>query len=102
MKIFSKEELNSYEMSFTYDDISLVPCEVSRIKSRKEVKTVTTFLDKKMSLPVCRARMDSVTGINMAEAFDDIGCIGIINRFDSSLEEVYKNKEHKISSVSIA
>ena len=102
MKIFSKETLNNHELSLTYDDISLVPCEVSRIKSRKEANTETEFLGHQMLLPVLSSPMDSVTGIQMAESLHDLGCIGIINRFDSSLDQVYNSEEHKISAVSIS
>lgn len=102
MKIFSKEKLNSYDLSLTYDDISLVPCDISEIKSRKDVNTVTNFLEKKMLIPILSSPMDSVTGVEMAETLHDLGCIGIINRFDSSLGQVYQNEEHKISAVSIS
>lgn len=102
MKIFSKETLNNHELSLTYDDISLVPCEVSRIKSRKEANTEAEFLGHQMLLPVLSSPMDSVTGIQMAESLHDLGCIGIINRFDSSLDQVYNSEEHKISAVSIS
>lgn len=102
MKIFSKEELNKYELSLTYDDISLVPCDVSRIKSRKEATTETHFLGRKLSIPIVSSPMDSVTGIVMAEALNDMGCLGIINRFDSSLEKVYTNENHKISAISVS
>jgi IMP dehydrogenase len=102
MKLFSKNELNNHELSLTYDDISLVPVDVSRIKSRKEASTETKFLGSKMSVPILSSPMDSVTGVDMAEALDDMGCIGIINRFDSSLEQVYTNESHKISAVSIS
>ena len=102
MKIFSKETLNDHELSLTYDDISLVPCEVSRIKSRKEANTETEFIGNKLLLPVLSSPMDSVTGIQMAESLHDLGCIGIINRFDSSLDKVYSSEEHKITAVSIS
>lgn len=102
MKIFRKEDLKDYDLSLTYDDISLVPQEISRIKSRKEAITSGEFLGKKILLPVVSSPMDSVTGILMAETLDDLGCIGVINRFDSSLNEIYTNGEHKISAVSIS
>jgi IMP dehydrogenase len=102
MKIYSKEDLSNHELSLTYDDISLVPCQVSRIKSRKEVITESRFLGYKLSVPVLSSPMDSVTGVVMAEALNDMGCIGIINRFDSSLDQVYTNANHKISAVSIS
>jgi len=102
MKIYSKETLNNHDLSLTYDDISLVPCEVSRIESRKEAKTDTLFLDKKMAVPVLASPMDSVTGVEMANALHDMGCIGIINRFNSSLDQVFSNENQKITAVSIS
>lgn len=102
MRIFKKEDLNNHDLSLTYDDISLVPCDVSRIKSRKEANTNGVFLDRNILLPIVSSPMDSVTGLLMAETLNDLGCIGIINRFDSSLKEVYAKSEHKISAVSIS
>ncbi|MBI1933566.1 MAG: guanosine monophosphate reductase [Ignavibacteriales bacterium] len=102
MKIFSKKDLNDYDLSLTYDDISLVPCEISRIKSRTEAITKTEFLGKKLLLPVLASPMDSVTGLTMAQALDKMGCMGIVNRFDSSLEEIVKINAEGISAVSIS
>jgi hypothetical protein len=39
MKIYSKNELNEFNQSLTYNDISLIPTEVSSIKSRTEAAT---------------------------------------------------------------
>jgi IMP dehydrogenase len=103
MKVYSKSELNEFLQSLTYDDISLIPTEVSRIKSRTEAKTDTNFLGLKLKLPVLSSPMDTVTGIEMAEALSRLGCLGILNRFDSSLEEVLnKNNRMNIKSVSIS
>ncbi len=102
MKIFSKKDLNNYDLSLTYDDISLVPCEISRIKSRTEAITHTQFLGRKLLLPVLASPMDSVTGIAMAQTLDKMGCMGIVNRFDSSLEEIVKINAEGISAVSIS
>ncbi|MCB0752489.1 MAG: guanosine monophosphate reductase [Ignavibacteriae bacterium] len=102
MKLFTKRELNNYDLSLTYDDLSLVPSEVSRIKSRTEAKTNTEFLGKKLLLPVLASPMDSVTGLNMAESLEKMGCIGIVNRFDSSLDGVFKTNGNGISAVSIS
>ena len=87
MKIYSKKELNEYQQSLTYDDISLVPTEVSRIKSRTESNTKNNFLGLDLALPVVSSPMDTVTGIDMAKALTELGCIGILNRFDTSLDK---------------
>jgi IMP dehydrogenase len=47
--------------------------------------------------------MDSVTGIEMAKALTSSGSLGIINRFDSSLDSVINSKNGRgIKAVSIA
>lgn len=103
MKIYSKEELNNYSMSLTYDDISLVPTEISALKSRVEANTKTTFLGREMLLPVLSSPMDTVTGINMAKELDSLGCIGVLNRFDSSLDDLLHDEQtaNQIKAVSI-
>lgn len=44
MKVYTKLELNEFNQSLTYDDISLIPTQVSRIKSRNEASTNCSFL----------------------------------------------------------
>lgn len=102
MKIYSKAELNEFQHSLTYDDISLIPTEISRIKTRTETKTDTEFLGLKLKLPIVSSPMDSVTGIEMAETLWNLGCLGILNRFDSSLNEIIeKKKKTNVKAVSI-
>jgi len=103
MKVYSKTELNSFSQSLTYDDISLIPTQVSRIKSRNEASTNCSFLGIKLNLPVISSPMDSVTGIAMAKELSKLGSLGILNRFDSSLDSVLNSKNGKgIKAVSIA
>ena len=103
MKVYSKTELNAFNQSLTYDDISLIPTQVSRIKSRTEASTNCTFLGLKLKVPVISSPMDSVTGIEMAKELFNAGSLGIVNRFDSSLDAVLNAKNGKgIKAVSIA
>jgi IMP dehydrogenase len=104
MKVYTKKALNDFHQSLTYDDISLIPTEVSRIKSRNEAGTKCSFLGLDLALPVSSSPMDTVTGFDMAKAMTDLGCIGILNRFDSSLKEILNNNgdSRKIRSVAIA
>ncbi|MFC2083863.1 guanosine monophosphate reductase [Bacteroidota bacterium] len=104
MKIYSKLELNSYDLSLTYDDISLIPTEVSNIKSRTKADTSTSLFDIPLSLPIVSSPMDSITGIEMAKELKKLGCLGIVNRFDSSLQELQSNPEElsEIEALSIA
>ena len=104
MKLYNKLSLNEYHQSLTYDDISLIPTEISRMKSRKEVDTSSNFLGIKLAVPIVSSPMESVTGIDMAKELYKLGCLGIVNRFDSSLDELLKNKNgtRKIIAISIA
>jgi IMP dehydrogenase len=104
MKVYTKKELNDYFLSLTYDDISLIPTEVSQIKSRTETSTSCSFLGLNLSLPIISSPMDSVTGIEMAKTLSSLGCLGILNRFDSSLNEVLngESNDNSIKIVSVA
>lgn len=103
MKVYTKVELNEFNQSLTYDDISLIPTQISRIKSRSEASTNCTLLGLKLNVPVISSPMDSVTGIEMAKELSNLGSLGIVNRFDSSLDSVLNSKNGKgIKAVSIA
>jgi len=104
MKLYNKKDINEYFQSLTYDDISLVPTEVSRIKSRREADTSAEFLGEKLTLPVISSPMESVTGIEMAKELTKLGCLGILNRFDSSLKRILEDDSNgnEIKAVSIA
>lgn len=104
MKVYSKETLNDFNQSLTYDDISLIPTEISRIKSRNEASTICNFLGLDLAVPVTSSPMDTVTGIEMEKSLTDLGCLGILNRFDSSLKEVLNGNgdTKKIRGVSVA
>ena len=104
MKIYSKHDLNNYDLSLTYDDISLIPTQVSKVKTRSEVNIKFSFLDMDLSVPVIASPMDTVTGTEMAKELTNLGCIGILNRFNSSLKELFTNEKslEGINAVSIS
>jgi len=104
MKIYDKKELNEYYQSLTYDDISLVPTEISGVKSRKETETSTEFLREKLLQPIISSPMESVTGLDMAKELTNLGCLGILNRFDSSLKKILEDDSNgrEIKAVSVA
>lgn len=104
MKVYSKKEMNDYFLSLTYDDISLIPTEVSQIKSRTQSTTSCSLFGLNLTLPIISSPMDSVTGIEMAKTLSALGCLGILNRFDSSLNDIISKKENNnaIKIVSVA
>ncbi|MBN1639453.1 MAG: IMP dehydrogenase, partial [Ignavibacteriales bacterium] len=93
MKVYTKEQLSQYDLSLTYDDISLIPTEISDVISRRDIFTKTNFLGLELGLPVISSPMDTVTGIKMALELDKLGCLGIVNRFDLSINELINNTD---------
>jgi len=89
MKIYSKEELNNHFLSLTYDDLSLIPTVVSQVKTRTEVNIKLNFMGVDLSVPVVSSPMDSVTGIAMAKELNSLGSLGVVNRFGSTLNELF-------------
>ena len=104
MKIYTRKDLNEYNYSLTYDDISLIPTKVSRIKSRTEALTSSDFLNLKLNVPVISSPMDTVSGLEMTKELSRLGCLGILNRFDSSLDELLNGKKENglVKAVSVA
>ncbi len=104
MKIYTKKDLNNYNLSLTYDDISLIPTEISRVKSRSEVNIKSNFLGIDLGVPVISSPMDTVSGIEMVRELKQSGSIGIVNRFDSSLKELFysENSSEGIDAVSVS
>jgi len=104
MKIYNKKELNEYHQSLTYDDISLIPAQISRIRSRTEAATDCNFLGLDLAVPVISSPMDTVTGLEMVRELSRLGCLGILNRFDSQYDDVIKNhiSNGEIRAVSVA
>ncbi|MDP1994147.1 MAG: guanosine monophosphate reductase, partial [Ignavibacteria bacterium] len=70
---------------------------------RNEPITACDFLEAKLSLPILSSPMDTVTGLDMATELTNSGCLGILNRFDSSLSNVLTSEAgtENIRSVSI-
>ncbi len=103
MKVYTKQELNNYFLSLTYDDISLIPTQISHVKSRADINTKSMFLNMELTIPIISSPMDTVTGIEMAKELSNLGCLGIVNRFDSSLNEIFQNERvvEGIKAVSI-
>ncbi len=104
MKIYSKAELNSYNYSLTYDDISLIPTKISEIKTRSDIKLESDFYGIKLNIPVISSPMDTVTGIEMCKELNTLGALGILNRFDSSLDDLLRDggENHSVKAAAIA
>ena len=67
----------------TYDKVTLVPREVSFIKTRREINTTSFAFGLKLSLPLVASPMLDVCDVNMAEVLCDLNGLGIIHKFQS-------------------
>lgn len=83
------------EYSLTYDDISLLPNQISDIEHRKACNTSVNFLGIKLSVPIIASPMNTVCGGKMAKALADLKCLGIIHRFNTIDEQLkeFKNND---------
>ncbi len=94
MKVYTKKELNEFFYSLTYDDISLVPTKISEIRSRSLIELKDKFLGLDLTIPIISSPMDTVTGLEMCAELSNLGALGILNRFDSSLEKILDNNNY--------
>jgi len=82
------------EYSLTYDDISLLPNQISEIEHRMDCITSVNFLGIKLSVPIIASPMNTVCGGKMAKALANLKCLGIVHRFntvDEQLKEFHNN-----------
>jgi IMP dehydrogenase len=76
------------EYSLTYDDISLLPNQISEIDHRMNCDTSINFLGIKLSVPIIASPMNTVCGGKMAKALADMKCLGIVHRFNTVDEQL--------------
>ncbi len=71
--------------SYSYDDISLVPRNLSTFRSRQEIilkfEISSGNLRKELRMPILPAPMDTICGTEMCRAFHQNGMLGMIHRF---------------------
>lgn len=76
------------EESLTYDDISLLPNQISKIEHRADCDTSVEFLGLNLSVPIIASPMNTVCGGKMAKTLADAKCLGIIHRFNTVDEQI--------------
>lgn len=87
-----------FEDSLTYDDVSLLPNQISELEHRADCDTSVEFCGIKLSLPVIASPMNTVCGGRMAKALSELGCLGIIHRFYAPEEQIQDFNENKFVS----
>lgn len=98
----------SSDYSLTYDDISLLPNQISEIEHRSLCDTSSNFLGLNLEVPIIASPMNTVCGGKMAKALSELKCLGIIHRFNTiedQIDEFRSNnlfeKEYKSAAVGI-
>lgn len=89
----------------TFDDVLLVPG-YNGIKSRQDVTTEAKICQDTFEIPLVSSNMDTITGVNMANAMTELGGLAILHRFMTIEENVadfksLKNPNHVAFSIGI-
>jgi IMP dehydrogenase len=84
--------------SLTYDDVSLLPNQISEIEHRSDCDTSVDFCGIKLSVPIIASPMNTVCGGRMAKALSELGTLGILHRFNTPEEQVAEFKDNGFES----
>lgn len=87
----------------TFDDVLLIP-NYNGIRSRQDVTTEVRMGKIRFDIPVISSNMDTITGINMANAMAKQGGLGILHRFmtiEQNVEEFRRAVDKERVGVSI-
>ncbi len=97
-----------FDYSLTYDDVSLLPDQISVIEHRSDCDTSADFLGLKLAVPIIASPMNTVCGGRMAKSLSDMKCLGVIHRFNSPSEQIEEfaqnsmvNSEYKAAAIGI-
>lgn len=82
--------------SLTYDDISLLPDQISAVESRANCDTSADFLGVKLEIPIIGSPMNTVTGGRMAKSLADLKCLGVIHRFNTIEEQIAEFEDYDL------
>jgi len=86
-----------FEESLTYDDVSLIPNQISEIEHRSDCDTSVEFCGVRLSVPIIASPMNTVCGGRMAKTLSDLKCLGIIHRFNTADEQLNEFKESDLN-----
>lgn len=77
-----------FDDSLTYDDVSLLPNQISTVKHRADCDTSVEFCGVKLAVPIIASPMNTVCGGRMAKSLSELNCLGVIHRFNSTDEQI--------------
>lgn len=99
-RVSSQVAVFEEDFSYTYDDISLVPNQISEIEHRADCDTSVEFLGISLSVPVIASPMNTVCGGRMAMALAEMGTLGVMHRFNRSDVQVAEMKAYGLDNTS--
>jgi len=77
-----------FDDSLTYDDVSLLPNQISSVTHRADCDTSVEFCGVKLAVPIIASPMNTVCGGRMAKSLSEMNCLGVIHRFNSTDEQI--------------
>jgi len=84
----------------SFDDVLLVP-QYSDIKSRSEVDLARRLGTEEYSIPIITSPMDTVTGVEMAEVFGELGGLAVTHRYCSTEKQVAMTPSSAAAAVGV-
>lgn len=87
-----------------YNNVKIVPRQLSEISSRDDVDPSVTFGDTKLRLPILISPMNTITGIKMSKLFAQNGLMGCLPRmgtWNNSIDTYINTHENCIVSLGL-
>lgn len=86
-----------FDDSLTYDDVSLLPDQISEVKHRADCDTSVDFCGITLAVPIIASPMNTVCGGKMAKSLADLKCLGVIHRFNTVEEQIKEFEENNLN-----
>ena len=84
----------------SFDDVLLVP-QFSDIESRSEIDLSRHLGTNKYQIPIISSPMDTVTGLNMAAVFGELGGLAVTHRYCDEVEQSKMTPFHAAAAVGV-
>lgn len=88
------------ERHLNYDQISLIPTQVSTLEHRAEADTSVQFGPIKLQVPIIAAPMPDVCGLEMTNMLYRLGAFGIVHRFQPGINRWFPAM-HGVAGVAV-
>ena len=90
-----------FDDSLTYDDVSLLPNQISSVKHRADCDTSVEFCGVKLAVPIIASPMNTVCGGRMAKSLSELNCLGVIHRFNTAEEQIAEFEDNEMPGTNL-